>query len=125
MNKEAWKEQGYTGADTLIVIPVEEIPVKVGEAHSAYGVPCIHEVVKGEKKDETGEKVECDVHILSATVPKQLADEMVKVGRAHLRSDAVKGEKAAAKKAAPKKAAEKKPEEKASESDGEEGGKAE
>lgn len=99
MNKEAWKDQGYTGADTLIVIPAKEIPVAVGEAHAVYGVPCLHEVVKGEKQDETGEKVECDVHILSATVPKQLADEMVKVGRAHLRSDAVKGEKSDTAKA--------------------------
>ena len=84
------EDEVYTGKDTEIVIPVKEIPVAVGEAYAAYGVPCVHEVVKGEKQDETGEKVECDIHILSATVPKQLADEMIKVGRAHLRKDAVK-----------------------------------
>ena len=90
MKKNEKEDEVYTGKDTEIVIPVKEIPVAVGEAYAAYGVPCVHEVVKGEKTDEAGEKVECDVHILSAIVPKQLADEMIKVGRAHLRKDAIK-----------------------------------
>ena len=93
MNKEQWKDQGYTGNDTKIVILAEEIPVPVGAAYQAYGVPCLHEVVKGEKLDDNGETVETDIHILSATVPESLAKEMVKTKRAHLRKDAVKGEK--------------------------------
>ena len=90
MNKEQWKDQGYTGKDTEIVILAEEIPVPVDADYQAYGVPCKHEVVKGEIEDETGETVEADIHILSATVPESLAKEMIKAKRAHLRKDAVK-----------------------------------
>lgn len=87
---ESIEYNGYKGAPTEIVVLAEEIPVKVGEPYSAYGVPCIHEVIKKDDTDEAGEDIKVDVHILSSTVPEPLAKEMIKVKRAHLRKDVVK-----------------------------------
>jgi len=69
----------YKGKATKIVILTEDIPVPEGEPYRSYGVPCVHEVMKTKKKEE--------VHVLAATVPEDLADEMIANGRAHLRID--------------------------------------
>jgi len=76
------KDKEYTGKETEIVMLAEAIPVGVGEAYACYGVDCIHEQVT--VKTKNGEQ---QVNILSAVVPKQLADEMIANERGHLRSD--------------------------------------
>ena len=75
---ELEEKYGYSGADTKIVVLAEAIDVPVGAAAASFGVAGAHEVLDLEEGGE--------VHVVSATVPKSLADEMVKAKRAHLRS---------------------------------------
>jgi len=72
----------YKGKGTKICAITPFIDVPINEKQDIYGVNCTHEVEKVKGRE---------VHLMVATVPAELADEMVSNGRAHLYADIVKG----------------------------------